>query len=57
MKKRAGALSRARAGAEQMVKQSREQIQAQVQLAKVQLDGEAEDLARGIAYVVLHRSA
>ena len=57
MKRRAEALGRARTSAEQMVKESQENLNTQVQAAKAQLSGEAQDLASGIALAVLRRPA
>ena len=57
IKRRADALERARASAEQMLKESHGQITAQVQAAKQQLIREAQDMASDIASAVLRRLA
>ena len=55
MKKRAEALAQARSAAEQMIRDSRDSIHAQVEIAKQQLASEAEEMARGIASTILGR--
>ena len=55
MKKRAEALQEARRGAEKLLEESRGSIQAEVQAAKVQLEREAHDIARGVAAIILQR--
>jgi F-type H+-transporting ATPase subunit b len=57
MKKRAEVLANARTAGEQMIQESRISILAQVEVAKRQLDAEAQDLARGVASTILGRSA
>ena len=56
-KSRVDALQRARMSAEQMVKESQEFLNVQVEAAKAQLSNEAQDLAAGVAAAVLHRRA
>jgi F-type H+-transporting ATPase subunit b len=55
--KRTGALERARLSAEQLLQQSREQIENQVREAKANLSLDAQELAAGIASAVLKRPA
>ena len=57
MKKRVDILGRSRTAAERLVLESREQSNAQVQAAKLDLTREARDLAAGIASAVLRRPA
>jgi F-type H+-transporting ATPase subunit b len=57
MKKRVDVLGRARTAAEGLVQESQEQLNAQVQAAKLELTTEARDLAIGIASAVLRRPA
>jgi F-type H+-transporting ATPase subunit b len=57
MKRRSDALARARRRAEELVGQSREAVQKQVQTAKNDLEKDAEDIARSIASSVLQRPA
>jgi F-type H+-transporting ATPase subunit b len=57
MKQRSGALEEARRGAEQMMEQSKASIGAELQAAKTQMAGEAQEIARGIAATILQRSA
>ncbi len=57
MSKRAESLARAKQEAEQLVHESRGAIQESVSAAKVDLQREAEDIARRIASVVMHRAS
>jgi len=57
LKKRGDALDQSRNKAEELVAESRESIQNQVQAAKVQLGEDAQEMARNIVTTVLHRSA
>lgn len=57
LKKRAEVLGNARSAGEQMIKDSKASIRSQVDQAKIQLNAEAESLARGIASTILGRSA
>jgi F-type H+-transporting ATPase subunit b len=57
MQKRAEVLAKAKAAGEQMIRDSRASILSQVELAKQQLDLEAQELARGIASTLLGRTA
>ncbi len=57
VKKRVDILGGARTAAEGLVLESREQLNAQVQAAKLDLTREARDLAAGIASAVLRRPA
>jgi F-type H+-transporting ATPase subunit b len=54
-KKRTEILAQARKNAEQMIRDSRDSIRAQVETAKQQLTQEAQELARGIASAILQR--
>jgi F-type H+-transporting ATPase subunit b len=55
MKKRAEVLAQTRSAAEQMIRDSRDSIHAQVETATQQLTSEAEEMARGIASKILGR--
>ena len=57
MKKRAEALEQARMSAEQLIQESRNSIQTQVQAAKIELAREAHEIARGITATILQRPA
>jgi F-type H+-transporting ATPase subunit b len=57
MQKRAEVLAMARSAGEQTIKDSRASILTQVEMAKRQLDLDAQDLARGIASTILRRPA
>ncbi len=56
LKKRAELLARAREAAEQAVRESRDSIHAQVEIAKEQLALDAREVARIIAAAVLEKS-
>jgi F-type H+-transporting ATPase subunit b len=55
--RRSAAMDQARNNAEQLMRMSRESIRNQVTAAKARLEGEAQEMARGIASAILHRSA
>lgn len=57
MRKRSEMLEAARAGAESLIRESRESIRDQVHAAKAQLESEAQGLARTIAAAILKRPA
>jgi F-type H+-transporting ATPase subunit b len=57
LKRRAEVLAKAKTAGEQMIQDSRASILSQVDMAKRQLDMEAQELAGGIASTVLGRSA
>ena len=57
LSKRAEVLERARKNAEALVQQSRDSIHLQVQSAKGQLEGEAQEIARRIAMTILQRQS
>jgi F-type H+-transporting ATPase subunit b len=57
MKERAEALQQARRSAERLLEESRSSIQAEVQAAKIQLEREVYEIARGIAAIVLQRQS
>jgi F-type H+-transporting ATPase subunit b len=51
------ALDRARISAEQLTREARDSIQAQVNAAKVRLEYDAQEIARRISWAILRRSA
>lgn len=55
--RRKEALDRARISAEQLTRDARDAIQAQVSAAKVRLELDAQEMARRIAWAILRRSA
>lgn len=57
VKKRSAMLEAARAGAEGLIRESRENIRDQVEAAKAQLEREAQEMARTIAAAILKRPA
>jgi F-type H+-transporting ATPase subunit b len=57
MKKRTEALEQARRHSGQLIAESRESIQNQINEAKVQLERDADEIARGIAASILRRPA
>jgi len=57
MQRRAETLALARQKAEQLIQESRDSIQTQVEAARSELEHDAQEIALGIAATILQRSA